>query len=172
VKLFFCSGDRKITSISSRSTRVTTLQNLSKVTQRPILRWVTAVGRRGLIFNRAPALLRRSVCAFRVPRPKPRLPEKVGTPVRKAARVVRGGACPPPLAHRGRRREGRISNRAPALPRRAFCFVRPPRPKSRRPEEAVPYSYSWLSPTPPVLRCCLCVYMYVCVRCKARLRIL
>jgi hypothetical protein len=45
----------------------------------------------GLIFNRAPALPRHSACAFRVPRPKPRLPEKVGTPLRKAARVVRGG---------------------------------------------------------------------------------
>jgi hypothetical protein len=51
----------------------------------------------GLIFNRAPALLRHPVCVFRVPRPKPkpRLPEKVGTPLRKAARVVRGGARPP-----------------------------------------------------------------------------
>ena len=46
----------------------------------------------GLIFNRAPALPRHSACVFRVPRPKPRLPEKVGTPLRKAARVVRGGA--------------------------------------------------------------------------------
>jgi hypothetical protein len=59
-----------------------------------------------LILDRAPALLRRSVCAFRVPRPKSRLPEKVGTPMRKAARVVRGGARPPPQAHR-RRRTGR-----------------------------------------------------------------
>jgi hypothetical protein len=48
----------------------------------------------------APALPRRALCLFRAPRPKPRLPEKVGTPVRKAARVVRGGARPPPLAHR------------------------------------------------------------------------
>jgi hypothetical protein len=54
----------------------------------------------GLRFNRAPALPRHSACVFRVPRPKPRLPEKVGTPLRKAARVVRGGARPPPLAHR------------------------------------------------------------------------
>jgi hypothetical protein len=36
----------------------------------------------GLIFNRAPALLRRALCLSRVPRPKPRLSEKVGTPVR------------------------------------------------------------------------------------------
>jgi hypothetical protein len=35
----------------------------------------------GLIFNRAPALPRHSACVFRVPRPKPRLPEEVGTPV-------------------------------------------------------------------------------------------
>jgi hypothetical protein len=49
----------------------------------------------GLRFNRAPALPRHSVCVFRVPRPKPRLPEEVGTPLRKAARVVRGGARPP-----------------------------------------------------------------------------
>jgi hypothetical protein len=59
-----------------------------------------ASGRRGgLIYNRAPALLRRALCLFRVPRPKPRLPEKVGTPVRKAARVVRGaGAMTPNVA--------------------------------------------------------------------------
>jgi hypothetical protein len=42
-------------------------------------------GRGGLIVNRAPAPLRHSVCAVRVPRPKPQLPEKVGTPLRKAA---------------------------------------------------------------------------------------
>jgi hypothetical protein len=41
-----------------------------------------------LIFNRAPALPRHSACVFRVPRPKPRLPEKVGTPLRP----------PPPMA--------------------------------------------------------------------------
>jgi hypothetical protein len=45
-------------------------------------------------------LLRRAVRAIRVPRPKLRLPEKVGTPWRKATRVVRGGARPPLLAHR------------------------------------------------------------------------
>jgi hypothetical protein len=55
----------------------------------------------GLIFNRAPALLRHSVCVFRVPRPKPRLPEKVGTPLRKPARVVRGGARPHPWRTEG-----------------------------------------------------------------------
>jgi hypothetical protein len=54
------------------------------------------LARGGLIFNRAPALPRHSACVFRVPRPKPRLPEKVGTPLRTAARVVRGGAPPPP----------------------------------------------------------------------------
>jgi hypothetical protein len=52
----------------------------------------------GGVFNRVPALLRHSVRAFRAPRPKPRLPEEAGTPLRKAARVVRGGARPPPLA--------------------------------------------------------------------------
>jgi hypothetical protein len=64
--------------------------------------WMDGEEGGGLIFNRAPALLRHSVCVFRAPRPiyKPRLPEKVGTPVRKAARVVLGGARPPPLAHR------------------------------------------------------------------------
>jgi hypothetical protein len=54
--------------------------------------WARQEGRGGLIFNRAPALLRRALCLFRVPRPKPRLPEEAGTPVRQAARVVRGGA--------------------------------------------------------------------------------
>jgi hypothetical protein len=43
----------------------------------------------GLVFNRAPALLRRSVCAFRTLRPKPRLPEKSQElPCGRPARVV------------------------------------------------------------------------------------
>jgi hypothetical protein len=58
-------------------------------------RFVSTAGG-GLVFNRAPALPRRALCLFRVPRPKPRLPEKVGTPVRKAARVVAAWRCPPP----------------------------------------------------------------------------
>jgi hypothetical protein len=47
----------------------------------------------GSIFNRAPAL-RRSVCALRVPRPKPRLPEEVGLPCGRPPPVPRvaGGA--------------------------------------------------------------------------------
>ena len=53
------------------------------------------------MFNRAPALPRHSACAFRVPRPKPRLPEEAGTPLRKAARVVRGGARPHPWRTEG-----------------------------------------------------------------------
>jgi hypothetical protein len=53
----------------------------------------------GLIFNRAPALLRRAFCVVRAPRPKSRRPEKVGTPERSAASFVRGGARPPPRAH-------------------------------------------------------------------------
>jgi hypothetical protein len=44
-----------------------------------------------VVLSRAPALLLRALCVLRVPRPKSRLPEKAGTPVRKAARrVVRG----------------------------------------------------------------------------------
>jgi hypothetical protein len=50
----------------------------------------------GLIFNRAPALPRRALCLIRVPRPKPRLPEKVGTPVRKAAGQPGTAVCPGP----------------------------------------------------------------------------
>jgi hypothetical protein len=47
---------------------------------------------RELIFNRAPALLRRALCLFRVPRPKPRLPEKVGTPGGQAGAIGRAEA--------------------------------------------------------------------------------
>jgi hypothetical protein len=46
--------------------------------------------------------LRCSVCVSRLPGPrlKPRLPDKAGAPLRMAARVMRGGARPPPPAHR------------------------------------------------------------------------
>jgi hypothetical protein len=78
----------------------------SSVGQRGILRSIHLLsfflgegGGGGVVFNRATPVLGRPVCAFRAPRPKPRLPGEVGTPLRKAAHVVRGGARPPPLAH-------------------------------------------------------------------------
>jgi hypothetical protein len=46
----------------------------------------------------AAAPLRLHLPGSRAPRPKPRLPEEVGTPLRKTARAVRGGARPPPPA--------------------------------------------------------------------------
>jgi hypothetical protein len=57
--------------------------------------------------------------------------EDLRAPNRKRAPAMPAARGSP----RGLQSKGLIFNRAPALPRRAFCVFRAPRPKSRRPEE-------------------------------------